>query len=1522
MPEFQRPTFKFRAKGVNLAHPIDSMPAGTYPRLLNVRVNQQGGLCARPGQIGAHPNPGPSSNLHSVRRLNHDGAYQRFIGAGNTLYRQNASSNPTLVQSGLSGNPLTFIPFRPDQSPAPWMYVSDADSSLFKVDVNGTMHPVGYAPPSNPPTIELESNLYQLFDYFNNTGAWPFAGLGGLLSTQTRVSNSMAYCLFDTGTTGWATVSPAFTTDLGWMLPGVVITCNSYLGSSEDVSIQESHPAINTTTIAAILYDSGAAGPCSIVLTDPANDLARNSLVMIGSEVVRVLDVHLGENNTFSFRCVTSGTYTAGTVVIGIPSFRAKFNIAHNPSLGVTTLDASFIQFTVTGAGTGSITKSVVANLSKYANGRPLQPSDHMHVSIKFPIDPPTGVTSLKLMIDVDATSPDFTRNYYEREFTADDLTNVGEYAWQELIFPISSLLRIGTDPTRDLSTITALRVELTTTSTTTIGIASWSIIGGYGPNVEQGNPTGIYYRARYRCSTTGAKSVPGPTSYAALYPRSQSIAVTVLGTAQAGVDQIDIERFDPALQSAGTTTWVYVGSITNLGAGVPNTFIDEQFASYIALNQPLDTTVHQPFPRELEPIVATVNVSGTSIQYVSGNTFPSNLIQGTILLINGIPYSYSGRQTTTFLELTSNAGALTNASLRIASPVTYGNPMQSFGPLETTNGVYLFALDRGSLRWTNGNDFDGASTQNIIELTAAAEPLIAGIVWNNYVFVGTRTRLFMLQPAFSGGATFTPIEIPTGSGPLHAWSMCGTPTGVHFIGRDGVYRATPYNPATRISDEIYPLFPHEGSTVGIYTNAYYPIDYSTPTQIRLSCADHDLYLDYRDTLGNLCTMRRTKVDREADADVYGWFPYSYTYQVSLHYLEEVEDQTIPKLLQCTNTGILTYSGSTADVGGSISLYVRTPFHTFDDSRANKLIGDQTLSANANGDGTGFFVKLYANLTLSSPILNTTVGAGGTTRTQYIMDIAAGLGTLARSIALELVWNGGTEDCAVYEWQSAYVPKPPDVQLNATDWTDDGRTGAKFVRGIVLEADTRDATGTAQSRTVHVYRDGSIIAAALTVSHDGQLEKPYGFTPFVAHQLKLVPTDASSWRLHTVRYLWDEYPELSTLIPEDYSDLGEAGTKYIRGLVLEADTIGQSVNIQVQVDGGASIPFTLSALHNGRVEIPYSFDPPFLCHAVRLYPTGNVRIHSRRWIYDQYPELSRIYSPWTDSGHFGAKYIRGVRVKADTENQFVQFQVQRDGGNVAALATIQTNGQQIYPLAFDTPFLAYMTRLVPVTNWRLFDYQFIFDEYPDLTALITSWMDDGNIGAKFLQGVILDADTADQQVAFDVQGDDGVVIASVAGAQHNGRSQHAYTWTPAITHMMRIVPMGNMRIFGMKWVWEPSPELAYLWITQTTSNGIRGFGHARDAVIHHQSSADLQLTIGADNNNEIYTIPHGSGQPVRSYLPLRPQKGRMWSYSITSPSQFRLFKKSSFIRIKPWGAKEFMEIAPFGGDSFRSGADI
>lgn len=121
----------------------DSTPAGAQVQGLMVTV-----YYVTPDIPIVLPDP-----VYSMRRLNDTtpagppGGWALIVGAG-----QNAYLNNGLIQSSLSGKPLSMVPFRPAASPQPWMYVNDANKA-FKVNANGTTWKVGIAEPQVAPTI-------------------------------------------------------------------------------------------------------------------------------------------------------------------------------------------------------------------------------------------------------------------------------------------------------------------------------------------------------------------------------------------------------------------------------------------------------------------------------------------------------------------------------------------------------------------------------------------------------------------------------------------------------------------------------------------------------------------------------------------------------------------------------------------------------------------------------------------------------------------------------------------------------------------------------------------------------------------------------------------------------------------------------------------------------------------------------------------------------------------------------------------------------------------------------------------------------------------------------------------------------------------------------------------------------------------------------------------------------------------------------------------------------------------------
>ncbi len=150
MAEFQRDKSGARLdfRGIDILHPIDRIPNGRVPMAINVRRYVAGAVKGRnlltSALISALPTP-----IHTLHRLNDStpngpsSGYSLVIGASTFLYVWNSTIGLLEVASGLSGNPLSMVPFRPNASVQPWMYVADsaaagATTLITKYLINGT----------------------------------------------------------------------------------------------------------------------------------------------------------------------------------------------------------------------------------------------------------------------------------------------------------------------------------------------------------------------------------------------------------------------------------------------------------------------------------------------------------------------------------------------------------------------------------------------------------------------------------------------------------------------------------------------------------------------------------------------------------------------------------------------------------------------------------------------------------------------------------------------------------------------------------------------------------------------------------------------------------------------------------------------------------------------------------------------------------------------------------------------------------------------------------------------------------------------------------------------------------------------------------------------------------------------------------------------------------------------------------------------------------------------------------------
>jgi hypothetical protein len=205
----------------------------------------------------------------------------------------------------------------------------------------------------------------------------------------------------------------------------------------------------------------------------------------------------------------------------------------------------------------------------------------------------------------------------------------------------------------------------------------------------------------------------------------------------------------------------------------------------------------------------------------------------------------------------------------------------------------------------------------------------------------------------------------------------------------------------------------------------------------------------------------------------------------------------------------------------------------------------------------------------------------------------------------------------------------------------------------------------------------------------------------------------------------------------------------------------------------------------------------------------------------------------------------------------------------------------------------------------------------------TDWDNGGYPGTKWLQGFRLRGDTLGLVKSFQVEVDGSPVSVEGFTFTANGEQVQAYSLTnPVVAHEFRIRGTdGDLwRNMGIEWIFEPEPEQALTWETQVTSFDLPFFSHIREVMIAHRSTANITMTVITDGVSNVYTIPHGSGERIRSYLPVRAIKAKYHKFRFTSSVGFGLWINDIEVKAGAWGRGEaYNTIKPFGDISRANG---
>lgn len=1006
---------------------------------------------------------------------------------------------------------LQMVPFRPESSPQAWMY-SASNLKMCKVRVDGKAAKIGVAPPANEPTgIAGRMAIQYIEDCVTDPPAWVASGVAGAITAVATIGPlTIGAIVYDTGTTGWASINLVTTVPPTGIGTGQRLEFDTGGANEEVVLVHDTLRApVASTAVSAIqdiIYDSTANGSgtglACVVPSVPISDMVSRSLIVfdqggVNEETCQILSTVQSKDGVTAFRVRTTANHSPGETIEGLSCIRAY---TANTQVATTVAIPRYYFSSASGAGDAIMTLDAAKDItwSDTPDRRQIQLEDYLHITIFF-----TGLAALqegKLMFDVDAANNDFSRNYYYYAFKPNDLRPAadssltvtetlsqaqqasqindtelpsyvpgqmagafnntsspqpfagqmiaGDFQWTELRLKVSDLVRVGSDNTRGLSDIQAVRLQFSVTDIVNIiAFGSFWVGGTYGP--DSGDfALPYYYAYRSRQPATGAASLLSPPTRVPTPLNRQKATVVMEHQPDPQVDStvggvLDVFRFGGTLSK-----FQYVGSTPNT-AGNP-TFEDTFTDANAGASDPADETRFQPFPIIDTPKTGRCDVVGSTVVRVSGDFFNLNWAPGTQIFIAGIPYTLYAQPKLVnlviappfgnFLEITENGGDLANVEWQVNTPVVMGQPLPVlFGPYPQTQN--LFALgdtaNPGRLYWTNGNDADSADDANWVDVTTPSEPLMnGGLYRDTAAVVFSMQRIFRVYPGQTAAQQFVAEPVVNTRGLYARYGVAFGPL-IYFISKDGIYVSdgSPAEPQSITDEDLYPLFPHEGYVPPVSINGIFSPDYSRPDDMRLEYAQNILRFIYVNQGGDYCEMYY-------NTQMKAWFPASRAMGApipAVFYSEEEFGALIPdnpRLLVASSDGHLNgiisevtgavdegVDGGGLPVNYDINCKILTRSQNAGDFRASKLWGDFNVDLEGNGETVTAQV-FYNNNQLSLPAQNIVAPVGRGLREATI---TSGDGLDALTMALLFSWVATADGPRFYGLESFASPYPLDL---------------------------------------------------------------------------------------------------------------------------------------------------------------------------------------------------------------------------------------------------------------------------------------------------------------------------------------------------------------------------------------------------------------------------------------------------------------------------------------------------------------
>lgn len=1456
---FRRGRYDFASRGVRVNAPVDRLADGKFPLLQNVIVGIDGTLEQRPGLTDRYPGGygpvGADRLVHSMKRLNDPTSgtalHLMVYGIGTTLYYQRSAVPGTIVNNttGYSGLPLSLIPYRPANSPQPWMYVGDGTQmKKLRYHLTDTVHRIGLRAPTFEPVPFASSALFKVIE-LGATAAPPWIlkpGTGDPTTPPTVTTGIVRVAAATTFTggvfeaaDGSNSITIARPSALTGINTGMVLTIT---GPAGNILVTQTNKPTAVVTITSILYDSGTTGLCSIVLSNTPRDIVVNSLLInttLANKYARVRSVNDGPDGSVSLRVSTAETWAATQNVNAVASIVLQtggVNVLGAGSVASTAVE--FHQNAPTPAGNASIFYQFIAlDLSTLTGTSINQPStldDWMEIGIRT--DHPERIEEIKLLLDVDADNTVgtyvpatglstglFTKNYFFRAISKSDLSDVtrntqlaidnrktvlarriydspngttandnryrhlGRYTGETP----GGVTRVGdpNSPNQFYDPVTGQQIPLPGT-----GSGGTLTPGDGGPD-DDGSARGQlstgdqqWTQVRFRLSDlirVGSDSTRGLQNV-------QAIGISINATACL----IDIN------------SWIIRGGfapdVTNIQSGYQYAYrarasVTGVVSDLSPLSRSYANASRQQIAVQLAQITAVPEVDYLDVFRIGG-ALPFPAYVGT-MLNSAVPVFVDK-----FSDTAVNGQADAGGTFNIDEPDLPLWPIPGL-PVTSTTSTFT-ATASGTTVVISG------TISSFIDIIPGSLFVINGIPTTLYRFIGfiSSTTVFEVTDnlgSFSGAAWtcnqpyYTDQRMPILFGPFHDHLFgCGdpyNPGSLYFTKPKNVDNTNARRrlEITDNSDILQNGFVFNGRGGVFSTQRLYYLEYNPGAS-----AGAVFIANETPNVKGLYARWAIAIGRHGVA----WLADDGIYIMEGGGAKSLTDRDLRPLFPFRGKVGVDTNGVSAPVMpnpvGVEEKYLRLAYDANDNLHFFYRDGAGALKSMFYDFALdGWFPMVYQkSLSMlyaeeGQGVNNTIAGSDETPGHVYTV--------------------GGTADT----FTDAGTGFPCIVQYPSVDEGDP--RSQKQYGDAIIDINPAGNTVTVQAG----FNNFATTIAAITITGAARINPPTiydfaagsgTFSRNISTKYTWTSVAAQSPRLHTWEPSFLAHPEDTLLRATDYH--ADGGARYIRGIWLEADTAGiaRTVLIEYTTDAGAVVTFTL----------------PAVTHTVK----------------------SRIY----------------------------------------------------YPIS--TPFYAMSLRIRPTdaAKWKLYGYDLEADPAPPRSTEYQQWTDDGEIGAKFLQGMVVSMDTAGALVTFNVYGDNNVLLLTTAAVSTTDRSEVAFAFNPAVrTHIMRIVPASaSCRVWGVKWLWQHDAEVVSYYEAQETSFDLPGFKHVREVyVAYAAASSPLTLTLYADGT-AIAGIPAlpASAAYTRQRILIPANKFKALRAVLSSASTWRHYSRDCAIYVKPWGS--------------------